>query len=530
MKLGLIDLLVLAAYLGGIAWLGLRLSRGAKTTRQFFTADRTMPTWVVTFTLMATIIGSGSFVGHPGTAYGQGMILLLPQLSLPLVLLFVARWIVPFYRRVVQMSAYEYIALLFGLGSRVYASLGFLADRVFDLAVTLVTTGIALYVFTGWKPLPVIVGVGVFTVGYTMIGGIAALAWTNVAQGIILSGGALLILGRVLFAPEIGDPAAIIRASFEAGRYTLGSWELNARSLFDSHAHSLWLLFFAYAIQWGRRYVTDQHIVQHYLIAKSDRAASRGAFYGAFSCLPVFALFMFIGGSLYGFFALHGGDPGPARPDEVMPYFLSRYIPPGVIGLILSAILAAAMSSVSADLNSIATVLTTDYFALLRPQSTDRARLRFGRGMVVAGGAVATAGAILLVPAEGAPPVMVRALVIATILSAGSLGLFSLGFFTRRATRTGAYAGLVACLVFTAWALLSQADEHGARVIDFGFNWSMNPLLVGVFGHFIVFGVGYLVSLVSGGSRPADVEDLTIWSSKLRVPETAPPTPVASCP
>jgi len=515
MKLGPIDLLVLIAYLAGMAGIGIYLSRGVQTTRQFFTADRTMPTWVVTFTLMATIIGSGTFVGHPGTAFEHGLILLLPQLSLPLVLVFVARWVVPFYRRVVQMSAYEYINRRFGFGSRLYSSLGFLGDRSFDLAVTLVTTGIALYVFTGWPPLTVILCVGLFTVFYTMIGGIAAVAWTNVAQGIILSGAALFILGRVLLAPEIGDPAAIIRESYVAGKYSLGSWDLRWASLFEPGTPSLWILFFAYAIQWSRRYVTDQHIVQHYLIAESDRAASRGAFFGALACLPVFAIFMFIGGSLHGFFALHGGDPGPVRPDEVMPYFLAHYIPAGAIGLILAAILAAAMSSVSADLNSIATVLTTDYFTPFRPQSSEKVRLLFGRGMVLAGGVVATIGAILLIPDEGSAPVMLRAIVIATIISGGSLGLFSLGFFTRCATRTGAYAGIAACLLFTAWALLSQADSQGVRIVDFGLNWTMSPILVGILGHFILFIVGYVVSVALGGHRPADVEDLTFWSQKL---------------
>jgi solute:Na+ symporter, SSS family len=513
MTLGTFDLFVLAAYLAGVAGTGLYLSRGVRTTRRFFTADRTMPTWVVTFTLMATIIGSGSFVGHPGTAFEHGLILFLPQLSLPVVLIFVSLWIVPFYRRVVRMSAYEYIGHRFGLGSRFYSSLGFLADRIFDLAVTLVTTGIALYVFTGWAPGQVILGVGLFTLTYTMIGGIAAVAWTNVVQGIILSAAAVIILGRVLLAPEIGDPLAIVRTSFELGKYSFGSWEFTWSSLYQPGTPSIWILFFAYAIQWSRRYITDQHIVQHYLIAKSDHAASRGAFFGALTCLPIFGVFMFIGGSLYGFFALHAGDPGPIRPDEVMPYFLSNYIPAGAVGLILAAILAAAMSSVSADLNSIATVLTTDYFSTLRPRSSDRSRLVFGRLMVLTGGALATVSAILLLPSEGSAPVMLRAVTIATIISAGSLGLFCLGFFTSRATRGGAYAGIAACLVFTAWALLSQGDNP---VIDFGYNWEMNPILIGVFGHGVLFGCGYGFSRIFGGYRPESVHDLTIWSERLR--------------
>lgn len=524
MKLSPLDIAVVLLYLVGIAAIGLYVSRGQRTTRKFFTADRSIPTWAVTFTLMATIVGSGTFVGHPGTAYQKGMILFLPHMLLPGVLLIVSIWIVPFYRRVVQMSAYEFVGRRFGLVSRIYTSFGFLADRTFDLAVTLTTTGIALYVFTGWEPVHVILLTGLFTLGYTMIGGITAVAWTNVAQGIILSGGALLILGRVLFAPEINNPGEIIRLSWEAGKYSFGSWEFSWRSLFDRETTTIWIFFFAYFIQWSRRYITDQHIVQHYLIAKTDQAASRGAFLGALSCLPVFFTFMFIGGSFYGFFALLPGDPGPPQPDEVMPYFLAHYIPSGVLGLILAAILAAAMSSVSADLNSIATVLTTDYFANFFPRASDKIRLLFGRGMVLTGGLLASTIAILLIPSEGQTPIMQRAITIATIISGGTLGLFCLGFLTRRATRTGAYIGIAACLLFTSWALLSQPyGAEGRPLVNFGFNWSMNPILIGVFGHFVLFATGYLASRLFGGYRPADIDDLTIH--KLHTLRSTPTSP-----
>ena len=516
MKLSALDIFIVVVYLVGIAGIGLYVARGMRTTRKFFTADRSIPTWAVTFTLMATIVGSGTFVGHPGTSYGKGMILFLPHMLLPVVLIIVSIWIVPFYRRVVQMSAYEYVGQRFGLASRIYTSFGFLADRTFDLGVTLVTTGIALYVFTGWEPLYVILGIGLFTLTYTMIGGITAVAWTNVAQGIILSCGALLILGRVLFAPEIGDPIGIIKSSWEAGKYSFGSWEFSWRMLFDKETTTIWIFFFAYFIQWSRRYITDQHIVQHYLIAKTDKAASRGAFLGALSCLPIFFTFMFIGASFYGFFDLLPGDAGPPRPDEVMPYFLSHYIPSGVLGLILAAILAAAMSSVSADLNSIATVLTTDYFGNILPKASDKVRLIFGRFMVIAGGLLASAIAILLLPKDGSEPLMQRAITIATIISGGTLGLFCLGFLTRRATRTGAYAGIAVCLVFTTWALLSKAGSDGSRIVDFGFNWEMNTILIGVFGHFVLFITGYVVSRIFGGYRPENVSQLTIRELHIR--------------
>ncbi|MFM7750009.1 MAG: sodium:solute symporter family transporter, partial [Opitutaceae bacterium] len=309
MTLHAVDLIIIALYFALIGGIGLLVSRGQDTTAKFFTAGRSIPGWVVSFTLMGTIIGTGTFVGHPGTSYQKGLILLLPHLVLPLVLLAVARFIVPFYRRVVRMSAYEYIGQRFGLGGRLYTSFGFLADRVFDVGVTLLTTAIAINVLTGWEIRAVIVGVTVFTALYTMLGGIKAVVWTDVAQGTILILGGSFILLRLLFAPEAGAPFAVVGEAWRAGRLTLGSTDLSWASLFDHERTTLWLFLITYSIQWARRYVTDQHIVQRYLIARTDAEASRAAVNGALICVPVFFTFIFSGACLHGFFAL-AGVPG----------------------------------------------------------------------------------------------------------------------------------------------------------------------------------------------------------------------------
>ena len=331
-----------------------------------------------------------------------------------------------------------------------------------------------------------------------MIGGITAVAWTNVAQGIILSSGRSLILGRVLLAPEIGDPMGIIKSSWDAGKYSFGSWEFSWRMLFDRETTTIWIFFFAYFIQWSRRYVTDQHIVQHYLIAKSDRAASRGAFLGALSCLPIFFTFMFIGASFYGFFDLLPGDAGPPQsgrghavfPLPLHPERRARPDPGRHPGR--GHVVGQRGSQQYCD--RIDHRLFRQYLA----QGLGEDEALFGRSMVVAGGVLASTIAVLLLPKEGSEPLMQRAITIATIISGGTLGLFSSGFLTRRATRTGAYAGIAACLIFTSWALLSKPDGAGGRVVDFGFNWEMNTILIGVFGHFVLFVIGYLVSLIFG--------------------------------
>lgn len=507
MTLSSLDYLVLAVYAGATFALSLVVSRRQKTTKDYFIAGQSMPGWAVAMTLMATLISSGTVVGHPATVFDSGMILLLGNLTLPLVLIFVARFIVPFYRRVVRMSAYEFIGTRFGLGGRFYASFGFLGDRLFDLGLTLLTTAIALNIMTGWSLTSVIICLALFTVVYTMIGGIEAVVWTSVVQGAIFIGASIVITLRLLFAPEAGAPFAVVHSAWEGGRFSLGTFDLSWESLVDPFQTSQWLFIMAYAANWGRRYIADQHMVQRYLIAKSDKEASRGALWNALIAVPVYVIFMFIGACLYGYYQL-SGQAGPELVDHVVPHFILQAMPAGVIGLILAAILAASMSSISGDLNSVATVLTQDYLGHFFPRCSDRVRLVFGRLMVFAGGVVTTGIALLLIPEEGLASVMERGVTIAAILSGGTLGLFFLGFLTRRATRTGCNLGIIACIIFTAWALLT---EPKTRTLDLAFNFELNPILIGLIGHFVLFGVGYVGSLLFGGYRPENVEEFTFY-------------------
>jgi SSS family solute:Na+ symporter len=513
-----IDIVIIAVYFAVIGGIGIYVSRGKNSAEKFFVAGRSIPMWAVSFTIMATIIGTGTFVGHPGTSYQKGLILLIPHMTVPIVLIVVARIVVPFYRRVVRMSAYEYIGKRFGLAGRFYTSFGFLADRIFDLGVTLLTTALAINVLTGWDLRPVILGVGVFTIGYTMIGGVTAVVWTDVVQGIVLIFGGIFIVLRLMFAPEAGEAFAVVGETYRAGRLTLGLEGFTWDTLFSTENNTTYLFILAYAVQWTRRYATDQHIVQRYLVAKDDQSASRAAFVSALICLPIFAMFMFAGACLHGFFELSGLPPPPVA-DGALPYFLAHYMPVGLLGLVIAAVLAAAMSTVSADLSSVATVLTTDYYRHLKPDASDRAQLICGRIMVVLGGALTIIAAWLLLPEEGAAPLMERVIIIASILSGGTLGLFCLGFFTRTATRRGCYVGIACAAVFTAWAILTQP---GARMVDLGFNFPLNPLLIGVLGHLVLFCTGWLASRVLGGHVPADIERLTYWSKNLpaAVPRT----------
>jgi len=499
------DYFVVVSYLLVVAGIGLSVSRRQETPLKYFLANKDMPQWVVGFTLMATLISSNTLVAHPAIVFQKSMILVPGFLVMPVVLVVVAVWIVPFYRRVVGMSAYEFIGRRFGLGGRLYTSFGFLMSRTFGIGTALITTSIAVNVMTGWDIAWVIIGIGMFTALYTLFGGITAVVFTDVAQGVFLMVGGLAILARVLFAPELDAPFAVVAEAWNAGKFSLGSADLSIASLYDTDDRTIWMFATAMAIQWSRRYICDQAMVQRYLIARSDREAVRGTLLGALLSVPVLIAFNLVGAFLYGFYSLSEAEPPPIG-DHVLPHFIVNFLPTGLVGLILAAILAASMSSISSDLNSIATVATRDYFRRFLPGLSDGAQLKIGRSIVLLAGMVAAYIAIQLIPTENSTPVAEKVLVITVIVSAGTLGVFALGFLTRRATRRGCYAGIAACLLFTAWGVLT---EPGVRLVNLGnLNFEMNPIMIGVLGHVVSFVTGYVVSLVAGGYVPDDVDEL----------------------
>lgn len=500
-----IDYSIVAIYLAIVLAIGLAVSRGQETPLKYFLANKQMPQWVIGFTLMATLISSNTLVAHPAIVYQKSMILVPGFLVMPFVLIVVAIYIVPFYRRVIGMSAYEFVGRRFGLAGRMYTSFGFLLSRTFGIGVALITTSIAVNVMTGWDIGMVIVGIGLFTALYTLFGGITAVVYTDVVQGVFLMVGGVAILLRLLFAPELDGAFAVVGAAWDAGKFSLGSAELSVASLYNPEDRTIWMFAMAMAIQWSRRYICDQAMVQRYLIARTDEEAVRGTLLAALMSVPVLITFNLIGAFLYGFYTLSGA-PAPVIGDQVLPHFIVNYLPTGMVGLILAAILAASMSSISSDLNSIATVTTRDYFARFLPKLSDHAQLVIGRVVVLVAGMIAAYIGILMIPTEDSTPVAEKALVITVIVSAGTLGIFTLGFLTRRATRRGCYAGIVACILFTAWGVMT---EPGSRIVDLGtFNFSMNPIMIGILGHVITFGVGYVVSIVAGGYRPEDVDQL----------------------
>ena len=514
-RLTWLDYLVVALYLAVVVAIGLYFARRQTGTDAYYAGGRKVPTWAVGLSVLATLISSVTFLAYPGEGYESNWIRLVQGLMVPIVLLCIVWFLVPCYRRVIRFSAYEYFEKRFGYLARLYSSLAFALAHFSKMGTVFFLLALAISRMTGFNTYHVILVLGVFTILYTLIGGIEAVIWSDVLQGFVLVAGGLICVAMLLFRSEAG-PGAALESAWHAEKISFGpyAWEFTHLTFSVMALNGIF-----YALQ---KYGTDQTIVQRFLATETDKKAIRASLTGALLCIPVWTLFMLIGTLLWSFYQAGGGAlPQGTRPEAVFPYFIMTELPAGVTGLVLAALIAAAMSSLDSDLNCLSVVGVEDYYRRFKPEASDQQCLRVGRWIVVACGLLSIGMASLYVKTEGAT-VLAMVFTLYAIFSGGIAGLLALGFFTRRANRRGVYVGISACVLFTAYAVLTTTPFTvgcSKRVlVDLGaYNFPHHKYMLGVYSHLVLFVVGYLASLLWPADRNG-AQDLTIhgWLRRRR--------------
>jgi len=344
---------------------------------------------------------------------------------------------------------------------------------------------------TGANTFLIIWVIGFVSIFITLIGGIEAVIRAGVVQGFMLIVGGIVSFIILLFALK-GGPAEVWHIAETHGKTGFGPYNISFKKL-TFIVMAINGVF--YAIQ---KYGTDQTMVQRYLTAKSDKSAIKAALLGVGLTVPLWILFMFIGTALFVFYQ-QNPLPAGTRPDAVFPYFIMTNLPPGVVGLILSALISAAISSLGSDLNCLAAIGVEDYYKRLMPNRTDKQNLKAGRWVVVMGGlgAILIATLYLMAGDEGVLGVVFT---LYAIFSGGIAGIFLLGLFSARANKQGLLIGIIACVLFTAYAFLSSTKiglgEHKHLLVDLGkYGFKQHKYMLGVYSHIIVIVVGYLGSL-----------------------------------
>jgi len=486
-ELGPLDWLVLAGYFAGMLWLGLHFGRRQKSTARYFLGAQTLPGWAIGLSMFATVISSWAFLALPGKAFAADLQYLMTIASLPLSTLLATWLLIPLFRAKIRLSAYEYLERRFGLAARAYGNVAFLVVHFGKMGAILYLLCLAVSGMTGWNLYLLIVIVGAITVAYTYIGGIEAVVWTDVVQGFLLIGGAFLSLAYLLYSAP-GGASGLLATASASGKFRLAttSWSWEGVSVY------VFLLFgLNYYFQ---KYTADQTMVQRYLLAKDSRQAGRALWLSSMLIILVWVVFMLIGALLWAFYQLEPEILPAAvrfRPDSVFPYFIGHQLPTGISGLILAGLLAATMSTLASDLNSLGAVLFADYYSKLAKRPTDRRPLRFSRMSVLISGVLMVLLGLWMTRIHSMAD---AAFEFVSLVGGGVLGLYMLGILTRRTSTRGVYVGLAAGIVFLVWAYLNPAI--GSAWFSSLPRFPLNTLWVGLLGNVLVFIVGLLASLV----------------------------------
>jgi solute:Na+ symporter, SSS family len=451
-----IDWGVLVGYFVGIMALGLFFWRRNNSAEQFTAGGRTLSGWLCGLSIFATYLSSISFLALPGKAFVDNWNFFLYSLALPLAALIAVRYFVPLYRTSGEISAYSWLETRFGLWARMCASGFYLLYQVARIGVVMYLMALPMAVLFGWDIRTVIVVTAVMVTVYAFVGGIVAVIWADAIQAVVLLVGALLALG-ILLAGMPGGSAEVIEVAAENGKFSLGS-----TSLFDVSQTTIWVILAFGLFDNLRNFGVDQSYIQRYIAARTDREAAKSVWLGALLYIPVSAMFFFIGSALYAFYESHPSETQQVRRivaeqklmqagvsadspdyqeqldriasnlteaelgDRVFPHFIAAQLPQGARGLLIAAVFAAAMSTVSTSLNSSATLVMSDiYQRLWKPRASDAECVGVLRVATIAWGAMGTAMALALVRlTEGALDVWWD---LSSVLGAAIIGLFLLG-------------------------------------------------------------------------------------------------------
>lgn len=446
-----LDWLVIVIYLSAMVGIGLYFYLGEKraSTADFFVGGRSIPFWAAGISLYATNTSSISFIAIPAVAFETNWQYLTNNLIAVLGLMFVATWIVPLLRRLDLMSVFSYLETRFNPAIRMLASALFMATQIGSrMSIILFLPALAIATITGIDIVWSILIMGGFTILYTALGGMKAVIWTDFIQIFVMMGGAVFAIGFIISQLGGGIPEFVATAMAEDKTRLLDF-------SFDLTQATVWGFIFLVLFDVVLTFPKDQVLMQRVLSTKSAKEAGRSIWAFAAIMIPGGFVFYTIGTALFVFYKNNPERMNPLLPiDATFPLFIAAELPMGLTGLVIAGIFAAAMSTLSSIINSVATVATVDFYERLAKNPTPKRAVLFAEWMTVLVGAIGIGVALLLTMFD------IRSLFdlsieLAGLLGGGFAGAYTLGMFTRRANSQGVAIGITSSIVLTllAWSM-----------------------------------------------------------------------------
>ncbi len=476
----LLDYGVFIVYLLASVFIGVLFVKEQRTTEDYLLAGRNMGYVAVAISILASLFSGISYLGAPAEVYKNGLSFALIAFSFFIATPITTLLFVPFFYQARFYTAYQYLEERFSVGIRTLAAVLFITRVLLWLGLATYAPALALEKATGFPLWMTIVATGVVTTFYTALGGMKAVIWTDVMQFVVLLGGQFIIL-LVALNHVPGGVAGVYQIGVESHKFDL-SWSLdpNVRVTF-------WAIIIGGAFTNLVQMATDQVSVQRYLSVGSLKEAQKSLWTKLWLTLPT--LFLFYIGGLVLFAFYKGNDPVAAgrvaSADQILPYFVVNELPSGLPGLLISAIFAASMSTISSGINALTTTSIVDFAQrLLNWKNDDERTLKLARNLTVFYGALV----ILLAFVVQRLGSLLEASNKAIGLAGGPLlGLFLLGMLTKRANARGAFIG---------WAAGFLSLIPVAFFSDISFLW------YAMIGAVMTFVVGLIASLIVPDQTP----------------------------
>jgi SSS family solute:Na+ symporter len=474
MGLNRLDLLIIALYLVGITLFGLRFRKKQRSLRDYFLAGRDIPWWAIALSIVAAETSTLTIISIPGMAYDTNLTFLQVVMGYVVGRVVISFVLLPHYFRGDLYTAYELIERRFGRGLRSLTAGLFLLTRAAAEGVRVYAVSIVVSIALGTGEVASIAIITALTLIYTFEGGLAAVIWTDVVQTAIYVCGTLVGLVTILHLVP-GGWAAIHAAAASAGKLQVFDFRMFGSNGNFWIPYTFWAGLIGGAFLTTASHGTDQLIVQRLLAARGQKQSVTALLSSGVAVFFQFALFLTVGIMLWAYYRVPSATFG--RADRIYPTFIVSRMPHGISGLLIAAILAAAMSNLSAALNSLSSSSIMDFYARFRPQATEQAKMRLSRVATLFWALLLFGLAVLSLNKVGR--VVEVGLQIASIAYGALLGVFLLGVLTRRANQRGAMVGMVFGFGVELYLWL------GTRV-----PWTWWVMI----GTGVTFGIGYGVS------------------------------------
>ena len=436
-----IDLAVILAYLAGITWFGARFRTGQKSLRDYFLGGRTAPWWAICLSIVSAETSTLTIVGTPGLAFHGNLGFLQVVLGYLLARIVISFLFLPHYFRGEMFTAYELMRRRFGERIRKLTASIFLVTRALAEGVRVFAVSLVVSIVLGTDDAKSVVLITLLTVFYTFEGGMTAVIWTDVVQMTLYVLGAALSF-FVILAKIPGGWAHVAAVAGPAHKFAIFDFGFAPAMAFFARPYTFWAGILGGCFLTTASHGTDQLMVQRLLSAR-DEGESRLALLASWAVILVqFVLFLLIGVLLFVYYGDTHMAP-PAQIDRIYPAFLWNNLPPGVAGLSIAAILAAAMANLSAALNSLASTTVVDFLHLNASGGRDGRPVRLARLWTIV-----WAGVLVIIgyASRHSPSVLEAGLRIASVPLGALLGVFLLGVLTKKPREGAAMAGVVAGL------------------------------------------------------------------------------------